>query len=949
MSKWSMRAAAPVLVFIGTVLGSFAADVTIAPPTTWPKSDIPTDPSVTFGTLPNGMRYLIKPNTHPEHGVSVYLRIAAGSFDESPKETGISHFVEHMSFRGTTHIPDGEVIKRLQQIGVTFGTDANAFTSANATVYTFDFPGNDATTLDTALTLTRDVASEVQFDPKAVDSERQVVLSEYRLRDTPVLHMAKATQVAMYGERLAEAYMPIGSQAAISAATSDELKTYYRAHYRPERAVLIVVGDVDAKAIEAEIKVRFSDWKAAVPKPAAPKFTYPDPPKSPTVHLFVENGANSAVQFTWVSPFDPTPETLDRDVRDAVRQIALRVVNLRLHALATSADPPFLGAGINAGNSYRTTFVASIGASVGSGDPKRAITALRQTLMTVLRDGFTQDEVDRAIAQERTNLASQVTSAPSRKNHQLTGTFNSVIGKDEVIDGPENWSPTFEAAVKGLTAARVTAEFKVLFPDRAPRIIVSSPTPVAGGSDALLAAYNEVTPPVAAVASAPVVWPYTDFGPAGTITTQKSIDDLGITEVMFANGVRATIKPTKYQEGQVQILVRIGHGRFGMAKDKTAPRWAVTGAWGRGGIARIATADIPKALSGKQWGGSTDIGDMSFALAGQTRTIDVETELQFLAATITDPAWRPEALQQVRSSAETWLKQAQTTPGGVYGLHAAEYVHNYDTRWSPPTPEQIKSADLKDVKAVIAPDLANGPIEVVIVGDVSLDDTLAQLKRTFGAIAKRQVDTKPVAGNEEMAKTGAAPVVFHHSGSTQEAVAMLAWKTTGQFPDPQISRSLRVLEAVIRTRLIDELRTQMGISYSPQTGSTNSWATPGWGLFTVTATVPATKLTEFYDTAKKMAADLAAKEISPDELERARGPLISDTEHAEQANGYWLYSLAQVQVEPRRLDVIRSRISGLKAVTAADVQKAAQTYLKDERSLRLIVVPEGFVVPDKLP
>jgi zinc protease len=215
---------------------------------------------------------------------------------------------------------------------------------ADSTVYTFDFPGNDPNTLDTALTLTRDIASEVQFDPKAVDSERQVVLAEYRLRDTPLLHMARTSQAAMFGERLAEAYMPIGSQAAITAATADDLKAYYRAHYRPERAVLIVIGEVDAKALEAAIKARFADWKAAAPAPATPSFTYPDLPKTATIKLFTENGANSAVQMTWTTPLRrrrPKPAPAIR-ARDGPRMSPSSILNLRLHALATSADPPFL-------------------------------------------------------------------------------------------------------------------------------------------------------------------------------------------------------------------------------------------------------------------------------------------------------------------------------------------------------------------------------------------------------------------------------------------------------------------------------------------------------------------------------------------------------------------------------------------------------------------------------
>jgi zinc protease len=223
------------------------------------------------------------------------------------------------------------------------------------------------------------------------------------------------------------------------------------------------------------------------------------------------------------------------------------------------------------------------------------------------------------------------------------------------------------------------------------------------------------------------------------------------------------------------------------------------------------------------------------------------------------------------------------------------------------------------------------------------------LTRTFGALGNRKIDTKPLAAHEDMPKGGAAPFVVHHKGATQESVAMLAWKTTGMFHDTQTPRTLRVLEAVMRTRLFDELRTKEGITYSPQTTSANSWATPGWGFLSVTATIPATKLADFYAAAKKVAADLAAKELSADEFERARGPLVSEAEHADQNNSVWMFNLAGAQVEPRALDLVRAHVSGLKAVTAADVQRAAQSFFKDDRTFRLIVVPDGFVVPAELP
>lgn len=944
-----LRIAACAIVLIAGAAGAFAAKVTFDPPTTWPKTDVPADPSITFGTLPNGMRYLIQRNTHPEHAVSFHFRIATGSLHETPEQAGISHFIEHMIFRGTAHIPDGELFKRLEALGLAAGADANAHTGSDATVYTFDFPSSDAKSLETALTLTRDIASDVLFDPKAVDSERQVVQSEFRLRDTPQLRMARAGQKALYGDALGEAVFAIGTEAALKAADAEALKSYYRAHYRPERATLIVVGDIDPKAIEAEIKARFSNWKAAAKKLPPPSFDVPDPPKAMGAALYVENGANSSVQLSWRAPFDPTPETKARDERDTVREIALRVLNLRLHKLAVSADPPYLQAGARAGNAYRATFVTSLSAAVGSGDPKRAIKALHETLALVLRDGVNQDEVDRAIVQQRTAIKASVTAAPTRKTTQLTSHYLGAISDDSVIDSPDNWLPVLEGAVKGLTAERVSAELRKLFGNGEPILIASSPTPIDGGRDALIAAWREpVTLPAPNAAATKVVWPYTDFGPAGTIKSQKPLADVEATQVVFANGVRAIIKPTNFQKGQVQVLVRIGNGRFALSRETAVPQWAIAGAWAMGGVNRISVADMPQALSGKQWGASPDFADDALHLSAQTQPSDLDTELEVLAAYVTDPAWRAEALAKLKSGATTSIEQAMTTPGSLFNHNYGSFIHAGDKRWTTLSVDAVKATDLGAVKALIADDLKTGAIDIIIVGDVTVEAAIAGLKRTFAAIGPRKIKTAPYPGHEEMPKTGKAEVFFH-KGKTQESTAMLGWKTTGLFPDTQNARVLRVIEAVIRTRLFDELRTKEGITYSPQTWSRLSRATPDNGVLGVMATIPASKLADFYTTAKKVAADLSAHEIPAEELERAREPLVKESEQLRETNAYWLNALAPLADDPRTLDLITGRIEGYKKITAADVHAAAQKYLKEERTVRMIVAPEGFSVPTDMP
>ncbi|MFZ1744067.1 MAG: insulinase family protein, partial [Pontixanthobacter sp.] len=136
-----------------------------------------------FGKLDNGMRYIIRRNNRPEGTALVRMEIAAGSLDERDAERGFAHYLEHMAFNGSTHVPEGEMIKLLEREGLAFGADTNASTDFERTQYKLDLPRADPALLDTALMLMRETASELTIAQDAVERERGVILSERRVRN----------------------------------------------------------------------------------------------------------------------------------------------------------------------------------------------------------------------------------------------------------------------------------------------------------------------------------------------------------------------------------------------------------------------------------------------------------------------------------------------------------------------------------------------------------------------------------------------------------------------------------------------------------------------------------------------------------------------------------------------------------------------------------------------
>jgi zinc protease len=131
-----------------------AAEVAAEPPApVWPfeTSDVPVDPGYTFGRLDNGMRYIIRRNATPAGTALVRMRIDSGALEETDSERGLSHYLEHMAFNGSTGIPEGEMIKLLEREGLAFGPDTNASTGFEAITYLLNLPRNDEALLGTAL------------------------------------------------------------------------------------------------------------------------------------------------------------------------------------------------------------------------------------------------------------------------------------------------------------------------------------------------------------------------------------------------------------------------------------------------------------------------------------------------------------------------------------------------------------------------------------------------------------------------------------------------------------------------------------------------------------------------------------------------------------------------------------------------------------------------------
>lgn len=912
-------------------------------PGEWPqaKSDLKADPAIRFGALPNGMRYAIRRQTIPAGQAALRLWFATGSMMETDEQRGLAHFLEHMAFNGSKEVKEGEMVKILERLGLAFGADTNASTGFSETTYKLDLPRTDAETVDTSIKLLREAAFNLTIDPAAVDRERGIVLSEERARDTPGYRvLVERMNFQLKGQRL-PTRLPIGQVEVLRKAPASQIVDYYNTWYRPERAVFVAVGDFDVDAMEARIKAAFGGWTAKAPAKPEPE-QGPVAPRGPEAKLVVDPGVTQTLQVTWLSPPDLSLDTEAKRRRDLTENLGLAVLNRRYSALARGTNPPFLGAGAGKFEQDDAVEVVSVGVNAEAGRWREALAAAEQEQRRLVRYGVQQGELDREIEEIRAQLKAAVAGAATRRPADLAGEILQSLADHSVVTAPADDLSMFEAAVKDLKAETVSAVLKTTFRGQGPLVFMASPTPIDGGEPAVLAALTSsqqvaVTPPAQQQA---LTWPYESFGPPGAVVERREVADLGVTFVRFANGVRLTVKSTHFRDDEVLTRVNVGRGMLGLPADRQSPFWAAS-AMIEGGLKKITTEDMERVLASKVYGGRFSFQDDAFVLSGGTRTGDLLTQMQVLAAYISEPAWREAAFARIKAAGRTIHDQYESTSNGVMARDLPGLIHSGDRRWTFPSREQIANGTIAEVQAAVTPDLSNGPVEVVMVGDVTVEAAIAATAATFGALAPRREAQAASQGVQTppFPKGSAQPVTLVHKGRADQGVGYIAWGTTDYWTNPQRARETAVLREVMKLRLTDELREAQGVTYSPDVNSQHSLVWKGWGFLAANVEAPPEKLPGFFDDVLKIAQALRTTEVSADELARAKTPRIEAIQRARVTNGYWLGELAGAQADPRRLDLIREIIPGTEKVTAADVKRAAEHWLKPEGAYRVVVIP----------
>ena len=225
--------------------------------------------NVTQQTLDNGlMVLLLQDNQSPVVTLQVWYNV--GARNEQLGQTGISHLLEHLMFRGTPKYGEGEFTRLVQERGGSL----NAFTSADHTVY---FERVAAPHLDLMIDLEADRMANLTLDEKGLGAERKIVMEERRMRtsDDPASDLWEQLSAAAYTAH-PYGWPVVGWQRDLESITLSAVKTYRRTYYAPNNAILVIAGDITPETVLAKIQATFGTIPIG---PAVPSVTAVEPPQ----------------------------------------------------------------------------------------------------------------------------------------------------------------------------------------------------------------------------------------------------------------------------------------------------------------------------------------------------------------------------------------------------------------------------------------------------------------------------------------------------------------------------------------------------------------------------------------------------------------------------------------------------------------------------------------------
>ncbi len=909
-------------------------------------SDIKADSSTLYGTMDNGMRYVIHKNGLPEKRISFRLHVDAGSLSETDSQRGVAHFLEHMVFNGTKTFPDAtKLVPQMQRLGIAFGAHANAYTSFDETVYMLDLPDMKPSTVDLAFNVMGDFADGALLTNEEIDEERGVISSEKTSRDSIGLRMMKKQFAKLMPNSLVSKRFPIGIEEVIASAPRSEFVDFYTRYYTPEKMTFIVVGDLDVAKMEKRVLATFGS--IGNPMEAGERGSMGDVSVAKGFQTAVFSDKELSSTDVSLIQVRPKEREIDSKANRAAKlplSIAHAVINRRFSRLAKLENAAITSGSIRTSVFFREAELGSVDVTAKDGNWQAAVPVLEQELRRAVEYGFSEGEVAEIVAGLINRYEQKVKRAATRKTASIASALAKHVHGDFVYSTPEDDLSILKENLKLVNPASCHKALKDFWKTEDITLVLSIPEAPENVEKSLTALFQRSQlAKVDAVKKKEVkAFAYTDFGEAGTVVSEKHIEDLDIHQLVFSNGVRVNYKKTDFEKNQISISSKFGTGKLGMPQGKLWLNMLASAVVNGGGLGKHSLDDLRTLLAGKNVGIGMGIDDESFRLVGLTTPGDLELQLQLFCASLIDPGMRPEAERQFKARLPMTYSNIKHSVGGARA-RVSGWLHGNDGRFALPDIEAAKALSIPDVLNWVQPQMRESALEIGIVGDIDVKGLVPLLAKTVGALPKRkQAESVPDALREIDVPETPVEKTFTFESKVATAYATVRWRAEDNLKqDVKLSRRVGVLGSILSDRMRVKLREELGDAYSPGAYAQLSSSYKNVGFVTASSAVKPEDLDKVTEVILKLGDDLGKNGATEDELKRALTPRFGMLAKSIKQNSYWLdMVVTESQSRPYLMDWAREREADFRAIKLEEINALARKYLVKDRSISVKIVPE---------
>ena len=937
-----------VRMFLAAVLTMFSATALVAQEMQLPP--IPVDPAVRIGKLDNGLTYYIRHNDYPEHVANFYIAQRVGSINEEESQRGLAHFLEHMAFNGSEHFKGNGIIEFCRSLGVEFGSDLNAYTSIDQTVYRVcNVPTKRATALDSCLLILKDWSNGLALEPEEIDKERDVVHNEWRLGEGPSQRMLqralpKTYPGSKYGERL-----PIGLMSVIDSFKPQTLRAYYQKWYRPDNQAIIVVGDVDVNHMEDKIKELFAGIKV---DPNAPKVVPEAVPDNKEAIYVYEKDKEMQMANVWVMMKHEATKPEEKAsmaylVQDYAVSVISQMINQRLSEMTQDAACPFFQGFADDANYLlsRTKDCFELIGIPKEGKEMETLQVLYREAKRAREFGFTATEYERAKADYLSSLEKRYTNRDKRKNDEFGDAYRDHYLNNEPIPPLEVLYQTMQQIAPNIPVQAINQMLPQLITPTDSNLVVMimaqdkegkvHPTEkdmiaaVAAARAEKLEAYvdNVKDEPLLDVATIK----------KGKITKETENKTFGYKELTLSNGATVILKKTDFKDDEVQMqaFAKGGKSLYGEA-DYTNLKVFDT-AIGMSGLGNFSSTELQKALAGKNANADLSLANTRQYLTAHSTPKDIETMFQMSYLYFTNVKKDDKQFQNLMTQLDMALKNKSLSPDAVFSDSVAATTYGHNPRFN-----NIDVKDLKDINydriLEIAKERFQNAAQFTFVISGNFDEqTIRPLIEQYIA-SLPATKAKPEQFKEVITfAKGEVVNQFKVKTESPKATAREMWYAEMPYTLDNIVK-LDAVGQVLSMIYLKTIREDESAAYScGAAGHFNTGTNQPKALLQAYCPMNPDK-SELAVRLLHEGIQNMAKQVDADQLQKVKDYMLKQADIDAKQNSYWINTITTFK--EYGLDVYTDYKKTVEALTVDNVRDFLNELLKSGNHVEVIMTPE---------